>query len=158
MFHIRLVVNHVMNNEMAKIMVGPYEAGRLNCATSNETAKNTVTPHQADTVTMNKLAKITDTIFVGYMCIIKNTDEDRLRIISLTRKMPCRTHGKEGRYTCGSRLLCSLNYIYCTPHRCSLSQSSQCTVHRHSVASALPHDAIAFVQYIVLCGQSFQFF
>ena len=50
-----------MNNEMAKITVAPYKAGMVN--------------H----VTMNKMAKITDTVFIGYVhqLSINNIDEDR---------------------------------------------------------------------------------
>ena len=38
---------------------------------------------------MNKMAKIIDTVFVGHMhqLAINNTDEDRLRIMRLDRKM-----------------------------------------------------------------------
>ena len=34
-----------MNNEMAKITVGPYTAGMVNHALNNEMAKNTVDPY-----------------------------------------------------------------------------------------------------------------
>ena len=51
------------------------------------------------------------------------------------------------RYTHGHRLPYSLNFIYCTPYRCS----SCCTVYRWSASSGLPHDAnsICIVFYYV---------
>ena len=54
-------------------MVYPYQAGTVNYAMNNETAKNTVDPYQAGTVnhtTMNETAKITDTIFIWHVCCI----------------------------------------------------------------------------------------
>ena len=76
-------------------MVAPYKAGTVNHATDNATAKNTVAPYQADTVkhaTMYKMAKTTDNIFIEHMRTINNTDEDRLRVMRLARKISCKIH------------------------------------------------------------------
>ena len=44
--------------------------------------------------TMNKMARITDTVFIGHVhqLSINNTDQDRYRIICLARKTPCRIY------------------------------------------------------------------
>ena len=64
-----------MKNEMAKITVDLYKAGTVNHAM------------------MNKLVKITDTIFAWHvqcMDTINNTAEDRLRSMRLAIRTPCR--------------------------------------------------------------------
>ena len=58
----------------------------VNNVTKNGTEKITVAS-VINHATMNKMAKISNTKFVGYVtCIINNTDEGRLRIICWFRK------------------------------------------------------------------------
>ena len=90
------MVNHAMNNERQRLRLAHI---RLVHSTMPRRmmAKITVVPYKAGTVkhaTINKIAKITDTVFVGHVhqLSINNTDKDRLRIIRLARKMPCRIH------------------------------------------------------------------
>ena len=54
---------------MAKITVCPHKPGMVNHA-KRTTAKITITPYKAGTVnhaTMNKMANIIDTVFVGHV-------------------------------------------------------------------------------------------
>ena len=85
-----------------------------------------------------------------YICLahavdtISNADKDRLRIIHLARKMPCRIRTWLRSYTHGHHLSCSLNFTYCLPCRCC----SYCTVHSgystsQSSASGSLHDAVS---------------
>ena len=76
-------------------MVAPYKADTVNHAINNATAKNMVAPYQAGMVkhaTMYKMAKITDSIFIGHMRTINNTDKDRLRVMRLAKKISCKIH------------------------------------------------------------------
>ena len=73
----------------------------------------------------------TTTVWYDGSCTNKHDKRCHARYI--TKKVDINTHGH--------RLLCSLNFIYCTPQRCS----SCCTVHRHSAALGLPRNAVASV-------------
>ena len=90
------MVNHVMNNERQRLWLANIRLVRSTMP-QRMTAKIMVAPYKAGTVkhaTINKTAKIIDTVFVGHVhqLSINNTDKDRLRIIRLARKTSYRIH------------------------------------------------------------------